>query len=209
MTARVEVVRTSGTFALDGGTFEVDNNVWLIGDDREVLVVDPAHDAEAVLEVIGHRSVTAVVCTHGHNDHINAAVPVADAVGAPVLLHAEDHELWSQVYSDRKPDWTLSDGEVLTVAGIDLDVLHTPGHTWGSISLHAAEQGWLFSGDTLFRGGPGATGRSYSDFPTILRSISGRLLALDADTLVHTGHGPTTTLGAESPHVAEWIARGH
>jgi glyoxylase-like metal-dependent hydrolase (beta-lactamase superfamily II) len=209
MTARVEQVVTSGVFALDGGTFEVDNNVWLIGDDREVLVVDPAHDHELVLDAIGRRTVTAIVCTHGHNDHINAAAPLADKVGAPVLIHADDRELWDQVYPDRAPDWTLSDGEVLTVAGVELEVLHTPGHTWGGVCLHAAEQGWLFSGDTLFAGGPGATGRSYSDFPTIIRSISTRLLSLAPATIVHTGHGGTTTIGAESPHLEEWLARGH
>ncbi len=209
MSARVELVTTSGQFVLDGGTFDVDNNVWLVGDDREVLVIDPAHEPELILEAIGSRSVTAIVCTHGHNDHINGAVPLADKVGAPVLLHAEDHELWQQVYPAREPDGTLSDGEILTVAGTDLQVLHTPGHTWGGVSLHAAEPGWVFSGDTLFAGGPGATGRSYSDFSQITESIAQTLLVLASDTIVHTGHGPTTTVGAEAPHLAEWIARGY
>ncbi len=197
MAARVDRVVTSGVFTLDGGTFEVDNNVWLVGDDREVLVIDAAHDPEAILRAVGERRVTAIVCSHGHNDHINAAVPLADKVGAPVLLHAEDRELWHQVYPDRSPDEVLSSGEVLTVAGTDLEVLHTPGHTWGSVCLHAPEQRWLFSGDTLFEGGPGATGRSYSDHPTILRSVERLFVELHGGTTVHTGHGPTTTIGAE------------
>lgn len=209
MSPRVEPVTTSGQFLLDGGTFDVDNNVWLIGDDREVLVIDPAHDPELILETIGSRSVQAIVCTHGHNDHINGAVPLADKTGAPVLLHADDHELWQQVHLDRPPDATLSDEEVLTVAGADLHVLHTPGHTWGGVSLHAPDQGWLFSGDTLFHGGPGATGRSYSDFSVITASIAQRLLVLPGETVVHTGHGPTTTIGAEAPHLAEWLSRGY
>ncbi len=209
MAARVELVRTSGVFTLDGGTFEVDNNVWLVGDDRELLVVDPAHEPERILDAIGERHVIAIVCTHGHNDHINGAVPLADKTGAPVLLHANDEQLWSQVHPDRNPDWALSEGEVLSVAGTDLEVIHTPGHTWGSVCLHAPDQGWLFSGDTLFEGGPGATGRSFSDFPTIVESISTQLFGLDGDTVVHTGHGPTTTIGAEAPHLQEWIDRGH
>jgi glyoxylase-like metal-dependent hydrolase (beta-lactamase superfamily II) len=209
MAARVELVRTSGVFTLDGGTFEVDNNVWLIGDHRDVVVIDPAHDSELILEAIGERDVIAIVCTHGHNDHINGALPLADKTGAPVLLHADDYELWQQVHPDREPDWPLSDGEVLSVADTDLEVIHTPGHTWGSVCLHAASQGWLFSGDTLFEGGPGATGRSYSDFATIISSISQRLLPLDGDTVVLTGHGPKTTIGKESPNLPTWIARGH
>jgi hydroxyacylglutathione hydrolase len=209
MAPRVELVRTSGVFTLDGGTFEVDNNVWIVGDDREVLVIDPSHEPDRIFAAIGTRGVAAIVCTHGHNDHINGALPLADKVGAPVLIHAEDRELWDHVNPDREPDWTISDGELLTVAGVDLEVIHTPGHTWGGICLHAADQGWLFSGDTLFEGGPGATGRSYSDFPTIVGSISRRLLSLDEATVVHTGHGPTTTIGAEAPHLANWVARGH
>jgi glyoxylase-like metal-dependent hydrolase (beta-lactamase superfamily II) len=209
MGARVDLVRTSGVFTLDDGTFSVDNNVWIIGNNRDVIVIDPAHDADPILEAVGDRTVTLIVCTHGHNDHINAAVPLADKVGAPVVLHADDYRLWDQVYPDREPDWALSDGEVLSVGGVDLEVIHTPGHTWGSICLHAADEGLLFSGDTLFSGGPGATGRSFSDFDTIIRSISNRLLTLDDDTTVHTGHGESTIIGAEAPYLPEWIARGH
>ncbi|MFD9889271.1 MBL fold metallo-hydrolase [Amycolatopsis sp. NPDC059027] len=209
MSARVDLVRTSGEFTLDGGTFEVENNVWILGDDTECLVIDPAHDPEPVLDAIGTRTVSAIVCTHAHNDHINGAVPLADKVGAPILLHPADRELWDAVYPNRPPDRSLSDGERLTVAGLDVRVLHTPGHTWGGVSLHVPEHGWLFSGDTLFQGGPGATGRSYSDFEVIIASIANRLLVLDGTTTVHTGHGPTTTIAAEAPHLGEWISRGH
>ena len=87
--------------------------------------------------------------------------------------------------------------------------LHTPGHSHGAVCFHLAGQGWLFSGDTLFAGGPGATGRSFSDFGTIIDSIRDRMLVLDPDTVVHTGHGSDTTIGAERPHLQEWIARGH
>jgi glyoxylase-like metal-dependent hydrolase (beta-lactamase superfamily II) len=201
VSARIEHVVTSGTFSLDGGTWDVDNNVWLVGDDYEVLVIDPAHDAEAVLAAIGGRVVTALVCTHGHDDHINSVAEMADKTGAPIHLHTEDRALWTMVYPDREPDVWLADGDKLAVAGTSLEVLSTPGHTYGSICLYASELGAVFSGDTLFEGGPGATGRSYSDFPTIVTSIRERLLTLPPDTVVHTGHGPTTTIGAEAPRI--------
>ncbi len=199
MTARIEKVVTSGTFSLDGQHFAVDNNVWLVGDDREVIVIDAAHDAAAILAAVGGRSLTAVVSTHGHNDHIGAAGQVAAGSGAPVLLHPADRMLWEMVYSGRAPDSELSDEEVIEIAGTALRVLHTPGHSPGSVCLHAPELGVVFSGDTLFNGGPGATGRSYSDHPTILKSISAVLLSLPSDTVVHTGHGDDTTIGAEAP----------
>ena len=103
----------------------------------------------------------------------------------------------------------VSDGETLSVAGTELRALHTPGHSPGSVCWYAPETGAVFSGDTLFSGGPGATGRSFSDFPTILASISGRLGALPADTVVYTGHGDTTSIGEEIVHYDEWVARGH
>jgi glyoxylase-like metal-dependent hydrolase (beta-lactamase superfamily II) len=209
VTARIDHIVTSGTFTLDGGTWDVDNNVWLVGDDREVLVIDAAHDADAVLAAVGDRRLAGIVCTHAHNDHINAAAEVADRSGAPILLHPADKVLWDMVYPDRAPDRRLADGDEIEVAGTTLRVLHTPGHAPGAVCLHAAEPATVFTGDTLFAGGPGATGRSYSDFDTIIESIRTRLLTLPPETTVRTGHGDTTRIGAEAPHLEEWIARGH
>ncbi|PWI13649.1 Zn-dependent hydrolase [Streptomyces sp. Act143] len=208
MEARIERLVTSGTFSLDGGTWDVDNNVWIVGDDHEVIVIDAAHDAEAIARAVGGRTLRAVVCTHAHNDHIDAAPALAERTGAPVLLHPDDLPLWKQTHPDRAPDAELADGQTIAVAGIELTVLHTPGHAPGAVCLHAPALTALFSGDTLFAGGPGATGRSYSHFPTIIDSIRDRLLTLPGDTVVHTGHGETTVLGAEAPHLQEWIDRG-
>jgi glyoxylase-like metal-dependent hydrolase (beta-lactamase superfamily II) len=209
MATRVDKVVTSGTFSLDGGTWDVDNNVWLVGDDREVLVIDAAHDAEAILAAVGDRRVVAVVCTHGHNDHINAAVEIAAASDAPIALHSADTMLWAEEYDDLRPDIDAQDESSFEVAGTRLAVLHTPGHSPGGICLYADDLGVVFSGDTLFQGGPGATGRSHSDFPTIIDSIRRHLLSLPAATVVHTGHGDDTTIGKEARHLDEWIARGH
>ncbi len=205
----IERVVTSGTFTLDGQSFDVDNNVWLVGDEDEVLVVDAAHDHRPILQAVGERRVIAIVATHGHNDHINAAAALADAARSPILLHPGDAELWGQVYPDRQPDGELADGDVITAGGHELRVVHTPGHTPGGVCLHEAAASVVFSADTLFKGGPGATGRSFSDFPTIIESIRSKLLVLEPDTVVHTGHGDSTTIGEEAPHLEEWIARGH
>ncbi|WP_405895922.1 MBL fold metallo-hydrolase [Streptomyces sp. NBC_00104] len=208
MAARIEHLVTSGTFSLDGGTWDVDNNVWIVGDDEEAVVIDAAHDADVIAEALGDRTLRAIVCTHAHNDHIDAAPELAARTGAPILLHADDLPLWKQTHPDRAPDGELVDGRALTVAGVELTVLHTPGHAPGAVCLYAPDLTALFSGDTLFAGGPGATGRSYSDFPTIVDSIRERLLTLPGDTVVHTGHGGTTTVGAEAPYLQEWLDRG-
>ena len=208
MSTRVDRVVTSGKFSLDGGTWDVDNNVWLIGDDSEVLVVDAAHDADAIAEAVGRRHVVAVLCTHGHNDHVTVAPELSSRFDAPILLHPGDEPLWRMTHPG--VDYrSLADTPRITVAGADIDILHTPGHSPGSVSLHIPDLKALFTGDTLFQGGPGATGRSYSDFDTIIDSIRDRLLTLPEDTAVHTGHGDGTTIGAEKPSLADWIARGH
>lgn len=209
MTARIDHVVTSGVFELDGGSWEVENNVWIVGDDEEALVIDAAHDVDAIMSALGGRNLRFIVSTHGHNDHVNAAPELSTRTGAPVLLNTADLPLWELTHPGRGPDGELPDGRVLRVAGEELTVLHTPGHAPGAVCLYAPGLGTVFSGDTLFQGGPGATGRSFSDFPTIVRSIQERLLTLPPETVVRTGHGDSTTIGAEAPHVAEWLARGH
>jgi glyoxylase-like metal-dependent hydrolase (beta-lactamase superfamily II) len=204
----IDKVVTHGTFELDGGSWEVDNNIWLIGDNSNVVVFDAAHTAEPIIEAVDGRNVVAVVCTHGHNDHVTVAPELGKALDAPVLLHPGDEVLWRMTHPD-KDFRPYSDGDTLSVGGTTLQALHTPGHSPGSVCWYAPELGVVFSGDTLFSGGPGATGRSYSDFPTILNSISERLGVLPGDTIVYTGHGDTTTIGDEIVHYEEWVARGH
>jgi glyoxylase-like metal-dependent hydrolase (beta-lactamase superfamily II) len=205
---RIDKVVTHGTFELDGGSWEVDNNIWLIGDNSNVVVFDAAHTAEPIIEAVDGRNVVAVVCTHGHNDHVTVAPELGKALDAPVLLHPGDEVLWRMTHPD-KDFRAYSDGDTLDVGGTRLQALHTPGHSPGSVCWYAPELGVVFSGDTLFSGGPGATGRSYSDFPTILNSISERLGVLPGETIVHTGHGDSTTIGDEIVHYQEWVARGH
>jgi len=208
VTARIEQLVTSGTFSLDGQTFDVDNNVWLIGDDDEVIVFDAPHDPDAIEAAVAGRTVVAIACTHAHDDHVRCAPELAERLTTPVLLHPDDRVLWDLTHSRHEPDGTLRDGQVLEVAGTRLHVLHTPGHAPGAVCFSAPELGVVVSGDTLFQGGPGATGRSYSDYPTILDSIRTRLFALPPETRVLTGHGPETTVAAEAPSYDEWVARG-
>ncbi|NKX56344.1 MBL fold metallo-hydrolase [Arthrobacter mobilis] len=205
----MEKIVTSGTFSLDGGTWDVDNNVWIVGDESEVFVIDPAHDPAAIADKVGGRKVKAILLTHGHDDHIRYAGQFRELTGAPVYLNPADRMLWDAVFPDQAPDAEIADGDTFEVGGTVLQALHTPGHSPGSTVFYAPALSTVFSGDTLFNGGPGATGRSYSDFGTIIESIKTRLLTLPEDTTVNTGHGDSTTIGAEAPHLDEWIARGH
>ncbi len=203
MAVRIENLVTSGTFSLDGGTWDVDNNVWVVGNDEECVIIDSPHDAAAIVNQVKGRKVLAILQTHAHNDHIGAAREVADAVGAPIYLNPADLVLWEQVYPDSKPDRELADGDVFEVGGATLRAIHTPGHSPGSTCFYLESEGTVFTGDTLFNGGPGATGRSYSDYPTILTSIREKLLTLPAETVVRTGHGDNTTIGAERETLAK------
>jgi glyoxylase-like metal-dependent hydrolase (beta-lactamase superfamily II) len=201
--ARLDRVITHGTFSIDGEDFEVDNNIWIVGDDDECLVIDAAHEAAPIVDGVAGRRVVAIVCTHGHNDHINAAVALADAVDAPIVIHPDDRMLWDVVYPDRAPDGAIADGDRFAAGGVELVALHTPGHSPGGVSLHDAAHTRVFSGDTLFKGGPGATGRSFSDRPTIVRSIRTRLFTLPPETVVHTGHGDDTRIADEVAELAD------
>jgi glyoxylase-like metal-dependent hydrolase (beta-lactamase superfamily II) len=195
---RVGHAVTHGTFSLDGETFDVDNNVWVVGDDDECVVIDAPHDVRSILDAVGSRRVVAIVLTHAHDDHVRVAPELARQTGAPLLLHPADEVLWKLVHPGEAMPAPLADGDEIAVAGQVLRVLHTPGHSPGAVCLHAPALGCVFTGDTLFQGGPGATGRSYSDRPTIEHSIRERLLTLPPETVVHTGHGADTTVGAEA-----------
>jgi glyoxylase-like metal-dependent hydrolase (beta-lactamase superfamily II) len=208
-TLQIEQLVTSGTFSLDGGTWDVENNVWIVGNDEECVIIDPAHDPEAITAAVAGRKVTAILLTHGHDDHIAAVDEVRGLVNAPVYLNRNDSMLWERVFPGSEPEHAIEDGDTFDVAGARLVALHTPGHSPGSTCFYLESEGTVFSGDTLFQGGPGATGRSFSDFPTIIGSIRSRLLTLPVDTVVRPGHGDSTTIGAEAPQLQEWIARGH
>lgn len=208
MSARIDHLVTSGTFSLDGGTWDVDNNVWIVGDDTHAIVIDPAHDLDAIAVAVADRHVLAILLTHAHDDHCRQALEAGQRFDAPVLLNSKDLVLWDQTH-DRAPDDDITDGESFEVAGTTLVALATPGHSPGSTCFYSEDLGVVFTGDTLFAGGPGATGRSFSDFDTIIESIRDRLFTLPAETRVLTGHGESTTIGDEVPHLQEWIDRGH
>ena len=197
MSARVDHGVVSGTFSLDGETFDVDNNVWVVGDDEQCVVIDAPHDVDAIMKVVGGRAVKAIICTHAHDDHVRVAPALRERTGAPILLHPDDRPLWELTHTDDLWDADLTDGQSIKIGGAALTVIHTPGHAPGAVCLYSHDLGCVFTGDTLFEGGPGATGRSFSDEKVIVASIRRRLFDLPDETVVHTGHGADTTIGAE------------
>ncbi len=201
MAARIDHGVVAGTFSLDGETFDVDNNVWVIGDETECVVIDAPHNVDAILEIVGDRTVTAIVLTHAHDDHCRVAPELRERTGAPIWLNPAERPLWELTHPTDSWDENLVDGTEFTVGGTTLRAIHTPGHAPGATCLLAEDLGCVFTGDTLFQGGPGATGRSYSDADLIRESITARLLVLPDDTVVHTGHGSDTMIGAERENV--------
>ena len=199
---RVDHGVINGTFSLDGETHQVDNNVWVVGDDDECVVIDAPHDVAGILELVAGRKVRAIVCTHAHDDHVRVAPALREAVTAPILLHPDDKPLWELTHTEELWDVDLHDGQLIEVAGTSLRVIHTPGHAPGAVCLHVAVLDCVFTGDTLFQGGPGATGRSFSDRDVLEASIRARLFDLPDETVVHAGHGDDTTIGAERAGLA-------
>lgn len=194
MAVRIDHATTSGTFSLDGRISEVDNNVWVVGDDDECVVIDAPHDANAILDLVGERKVRAILLTHGHDDHVGAVGALWDETGATIYLHPADRMLWDRVYPGVGPDSDIVDGQVFAVGDTQLHAFHTPGHSRGSVCFHAPALNAVFTGDTLAADGPGATGGSFSDGTTLIGSIKNRLTTLPPNTIVYSGHSDPVTM---------------
>ena len=197
MLPRIDRVVTSTTVTTDDGPRTVETSTWLLGDDEQVLVVDAAHDPGPIRAAVGDRRVVGVACTHAHRHHTDQAVALADAVGAPILLNEADHPLWDEIHADHGPDEDLPHHEEIAVAHVAVRVLHTPGHTPGSVCLYVPALDVVFTGDTLLKGGPLRTDRTLSKYPQITRSLRERVLGLPPQTRVLPGHGDETTVGDE------------
>jgi len=183
-------------------------NTWIVGDDDEVIVIDPGESADAVLPVVGQRDVLAVICTHGHARHVAAAFDVASRDEAPVALHSADRLPWREAHPGTEPDITMEDGGIFEVADVTLEVIHAPGHSHGSVCLYCEELGVLFSGDVVTAGGPVPHQGSFDDFPRQVSSIGAGVLTLDSDTRILAGHGDETTVAVAERRFDGWVAAG-
>jgi glyoxylase-like metal-dependent hydrolase (beta-lactamase superfamily II) len=189
-------------------TGNADRNAWVIGDDEEVIVVDPGEHADPVFDAIGDREIIAVICTHGHGAHTGAAPAVAGRDESPIALHPRDRLTWREAHSDALPEIEMEDGGSFEVADVALEVLHTPGHTPGSVSLYCEALGVVFTGDALLVGGPCAHEGSYPDFAGQLSAIGAELLTLPGTTRVLPGHGKETTIAAAEKSFDSWVTAG-
>jgi glyoxylase-like metal-dependent hydrolase (beta-lactamase superfamily II) len=208
MEARIERVRTPGVASSDAAADTVETNSWIIGDDEEVIVIDPGEDAAAVLEAVGDREIIAVICTHGHAAHIVAALDVAERDEAPVALHPADKVSWQSAIDGDIPEIEMAHGGAFEVADVSLEVMHTPGHSPGSVSLHCPELHAVFTGDALLASGPAPHDRHYPDFPRQLNSIGEFLLDLPGETRVLPGHGEEITIAVASKRFDGWVTSG-
>jgi glyoxylase-like metal-dependent hydrolase (beta-lactamase superfamily II) len=206
VTARIERVVTEGVVDIDDVEYKVENNTWIIGDDDEVIVIDPARDADKILEQVGEREVLAVICTHGLPDHVGAAIEVASRDEAVIALHPKDKPLWRETWSETWPDIDMEDDGIFGVADVQLDVMETPGVTPGGVSLYCEGLGVVFSGETLQADGPGKLGGEYPRLADQLTAIGGRLFTLPAETRVLAAHGDEVTVGDLEPHFDDWIS---
>jgi glyoxylase-like metal-dependent hydrolase (beta-lactamase superfamily II) len=181
---------------------------WVIGDDEEVIVIDPGKEPAGVLEAVGDREILAVICTHGHASHVAAALEVAERDEAPVALHRADRLFWRAVHPEADPEIEMADGGRFEVADTSLEVIHTAGHTPGSVSLYCADLEAVFTGDALLASGPAPHEGEFPDFPGQLTAIGERLLDLPPETRVLAGHGEETTIAAAVKRFDGWVAAG-
>ena len=196
MTARIEQVSSE------------DANAWIVGDDKEVIVIDPGRDSADVLRAVGDREVLAVICTHGHPDHIAAALAVAEPDEAPVALHPRDQVLWRDTHLEDDAEIEMSDGGVFDVADVRLEVIHAPGHTAGSVCLYCEDLDAVFTGHALTASGPVRHNGEFPDFPGQLTAIGEYLLPLPGSTRVLPGEGEETTIAAAEKQFDSWVAAG-
>ena len=199
MDARVELASAGGKAGC---------NAWVIGDDEEVIVVDPGTDARAVLDAAGEREILAVICTHGHAAHVGAALEVAGRDESPVALHPRDRLFWREVHGDQLPEIEMEEGGAFEVAGVTLEVLDTPGHSPGSVSIYCEDLGVVFSGDALSAGGPCPHDGGFPDFAGQLSAIGAELLTLPGGTRVLPGHGEESTIAMAEKQFDSWITAG-
>jgi len=183
-------------------------NTWVVGDDDEVIVIDPGESAQEVLRIVGDREVLAVICTHGHARHVAAAFDVAKRDEAPVALHPADRLAWREALPGTEPDIEMEDGGVFEVADVTLEVIHAPGHSPGSICLFSDELSALFSGDVVSDGGPVPHEGYFEDFPRQLSSIGANVLTLDNQVRILPGHGEETTVAVAERRFDSWVAAG-
>ena len=183
------------------GTFE--NVVYVVRDpgSREGYVIDAGWEPDTIADAVKDTRVKGILITHGHHDHHDELDALKARIDAPAGIGEGDKEMLKS-----PPDFTIADGQEIRFGPTVMRAVHTPGHTPGSTCFVVGNL--LFSGDTLFPGGPGNTKTSTGHFPTIIASIRDRLLTLPDDTVVYPGHGKSTTIGTEKPHLDEWIARG-
>jgi len=184
-------------------------NTYVIGDDDEVIVIDPGEEAAAVLDAVGEREIAAVICTHGHAQHVACAFEVAKRDDAPVALHPGDRLPWRDAHGSTHPDIDMEDGGVFEIADVTLEVISTPGHSSGSVSLYCDELGAVFTGDTVDAAGPVPHEGEFTDFARQLSSIGASILTLDGKTKILPGHGKETTVAVVERRFDSWVAAAY
>ena len=182
-------------------------NTWIVGDDEDVIVIDPGDNADRVLEAVGHREIMAVICTHAHAGHAAAALGVAERDEAPVALHPADRPAWRELH-DTNPQIEMEDGGTFEVAGVTLEVLHAPGHSRGSVVLYCEELGAAFTGDVVTKRGPVAREDGFPNWGRQLDAIGATVLTLPATTRLLPGHGDELTVAEAEKRFNSWVSAG-